>query len=148
MSTNLGCPVHGLEVNKRGLYQWEYTLDRPFKIRCPVGGEEYPSNDFAAFLASGMRDRTLLTSDYPDDGWGWHKPGENHNYWFVAYYAPWSMQRELRSVLSSLARGALLSEKPETARRLAHKCALLLWQLAVYYPDYDYNTHGLSSIWP
>jgi len=142
---NLGCPVHGLEVNRHGLYRWEYTLDRPFKIRCPVGGEEYPSNDFAAFLASGMRDRTLLTGDYPDDGWGWNKPGDNRNYWFVAYYAHWSMQRELRSALSSLARGALLSEDPEAARRFAHKCALLLWQLAVYYPDYDYNTQSREA---
>lgn len=142
---NLGCPVHGLEANQHGLYQWEYSLDRPFKVRCPAGGEEYPSNDFAAFLASGMRDRSLLTGDYPDDGWGWNKPGDPHNYWFVAYYAHWSMHRELRSALSSLALGALVSEEAEQVRRFAHKCALLLWQLAVYYPAYDYNTQARES---
>ncbi|NUQ65304.1 MAG: hypothetical protein HUU20_22790, partial [Pirellulales bacterium] len=61
---NLGCPVHGVKANEKGLYQWGIDLDRPYKIKCPAGGEEYPSNDFAAFLASGMKDRSLLTGDY------------------------------------------------------------------------------------
>lgn len=142
---NLGCPVHGLDANRGGLYKWEYSPDRPFKIRCPAGGEEYPSNDFAAFLASGMEDRSLLTGDFADDGWGWNKPGDNHNYWFVAYYAHWSMQRQLREAISDLALGALVSEDPAQARRFAHKCALLLWELAVHYPDYDYNTQARES---
>ena len=142
---NLGCPLHGLDANKGGLYKWEYSIDRPFKIKCPAGGEEYPSNDFAAFLASGLQDRSLLTGEYADDGWGWNKPGDNHNYWFVAYYAHWSMQRQLREAISDLALGALVSDDSEQARRFAHKCALILWQLAVYYPDYDYNTQGRES---
>jgi hypothetical protein len=142
---NLGCPVHGLEANKHGLYKWGYSLDRPFRITCPAGGEEYPSNDFAAFLASGMKDRALLTGDYADDGWGWNRPGDKHNYWFVAYYTHWSMQRELASAITALALGALVADDPVQARRFAHKAALLLWQLAAYYPDYDYNTQGRES---
>jgi hypothetical protein len=142
---NMGCPVHGLAANKDGLYKWRYSLDRPFRITCPAGGEEYPSNDFAAYLASGMKDRALLTGDYADDGWGWNKPGDNHNYWFVAYYTHWSMQRELQSAIRVLALGALVSEDPDQARRFAHKCGVLLWQLAVHYPDYDYNTQGRES---
>jgi len=142
---NLGCPVHGQEANKNGLYKWEYSIDRPFKIRCPAGGEEYPSNDFPAYLASGMKDRSLLTGQYADDGWGWNKPGDNHNYWFVAYYAHWSMQRELQQAITALSMGALVAEDPQQARLFAHKCAVLLWQLATYYPDYDYNTQGRES---
>ena len=142
---NLGCPVHGLEANKNGLYTWGYSIDRPFKIKCPAGGEEYPSNDFAAYLASGMKDRSLLTGDYADDGWGWNKPGDNHNYWFVAYYAHWSMQRELQRALRALSMGALVADDPAQARRFAHKCAVLLWQLATYYPDYDYNKQGREA---
>lgn len=142
---NLGCPVHGLAANKDGLYKWGYSIDRPFKIKCPAGGEEYPSNDFAAYLASGMQDRSLLAGDYADDGWGWNKPGDKHNYWFVAYYAHWSMQRELQQAIRALAMGALVADDPAEARLYAHKCAVLLWQLAVYYPDYDYNTQGRES---
>ncbi|MCE5241463.1 heparinase II/III-family protein [bacterium] len=142
---NLGCPVHGLEANKNGLYTWGYSIDRPFKIKCPAGGEEYPSNDFATYLASGMKDRSLLTGDYADDGWGWNKRGDNHNYWFVAYYAHWSMQRELQRALRALSMGALVAEDPAQARRFAHKCAVLLWQLATYYPDYDYNKQGREA---
>ncbi|NLF15638.1 MAG: hypothetical protein GX595_00040 [Lentisphaerae bacterium] len=140
-----GCPVHGTAANRNGLYTWGYSLDRPFRIVCPAGGEEYPSNDFAAFLASGGRDRSLLTGDYPDDGWGWQKPGEAHATWFVAYYAHWSMQREVRGALEALSQGALLSDDPARARVFAHKAALLLWQLAVYYPDYDYATQARES---
>ena len=142
---NMGCPVHGLAANKDGLYKWGYSLDRPLKITCPAGGEEYPSNDFAAYLASWMRDRALLTGDYTDDGWGWNRPGDNHNYWFVAHYTHWSMQRELQSAIRALAMGALVSEDPDQARRFAHRCGVLLWQLAVYYPDYDYNTQGRAA---
>jgi hypothetical protein len=142
---NLGCPIHGLEANKGGLYTWRYSLDRPFRIVCPVGDEEYPANDFAAFLASGLQDRTLLTGDFADDGWGWRRPGDPHHTWFVAYYAHWSMQRELRAAITALALGAVVAEDPEQARRFAHKAALLLWQVAVHYPDYDYNTQGREA---
>ncbi len=140
-----GCPIHGDAANQRGLYQWQYSLDRPFKIRCPAGGEEYPSNDYAAFLASGQQDRALLAGDYADDGWGWPQPGEPHRYWFVAYYAHWSMQRELRQALDALAAATWVATDEVQARRLAHKAALLLWQLARFYPDYDYRTQARES---
>jgi hypothetical protein len=55
------------------------------------------------------------------------------------------MQRELQSAIRALAMGALVSEDPDQARRLAHKCGVLLWQLAVHYPEYDYNTQGRES---
>lgn len=143
---NLGCPVHGLEINRRQLYDWGIDFDRPFKIKCPVGGEEYPSNDFAAFLASGLKDRSLLTGAFADDGWGWHKANDPaRGYYFVAYYAHWSMVKFLFPAITALGQAALVAPDPEQARRYAHKCALLLWQLAVHYPDYDYNTQSREA---
>jgi hypothetical protein len=128
------CPVHGLEARKGGLYKWKIDFDRPWKVICPAGGEEYPSNDFGAYLASGMKDRSLLTGDTADDGWGWTKPGTKSKYCFVAYYAMWSARNFLHPALENLSRAYLITGDP----RYAHKCSLLLWQLAQYYPDYDY----------
>ncbi len=37
----VGCPVHGAEVFRvGGHYPWIMSPDRPFKVKCPVGGEE------------------------------------------------------------------------------------------------------------
>lgn len=139
---NFGCPVHGVKANEKGFYQWGIDFDRPFKIRCPAGGEEYPSNDFEAYLRSGLKDRSLLTGPYADDGWGWHRPDEGPdmpNYWFVAYYAHWSMHRFLLAAIQGLGTACVLVEDPAQAGRYAHKGGLLLWQLAKRYPDYIYN---------
>jgi len=142
---NLGCPVHGTDANKGGLYKWGIDFDRPFKITCPAGGEEYPSNDFAAFLASGMEDRTLLTGPYADDGWGWHREREKAGYWFVAYYAHWSMLRFLVPAIDVLGEAAVLADEPGQARKYAHKCGVLLWQLAVHYPEYQYEKQSREA---
>ncbi len=144
---NFGCPVHGIEVHKTGLYKWIIDFDKPYTVKCPVGGEEYPSNDFAAFLASGMRDRTLLTGPYADDGWGWNKEGDDTNYWFVAYYAHWTMRRQTLPAIQDLGVATVLAEvtDPERACLYAHKCALLLWQLAEYYPDYEYEKQSREA---
>lgn len=139
-----GCPVHGKEIYEKGGYPWIIDVDRPFKVKCPVGGEEYPSNDFAAYLASGMKDRSLLTGEYADDGRGWHKPGDpgNANYWFVAYYAHWSMQRFVSGGMKNLTDAILFTEDRAKAKLYAHKLAVLLYWMAKYYPDYDYKTQS------
>ena len=136
---SFGCPIHGEKVYEKGFYEWGLDFEKPFKVKCPYGGEEYPSNDFAAFLASGLKDRSLLTGNCPDDGWGWNKPGGKANYWFVAYYAHWSMRNFLLPAIRSLGTAAVICDDPARAARYAHKCALLLWQLAEYYPDYEYS---------
>ena len=130
-----GCPRCGLAVRKYGTYPWLITPDKPYKVECPNCHSVFPSNDFQAFLDSGMKDRDLLTGDYPDDGWGWTGPDDpDHKYWFVAYYNHWlTWQRPLYPI-RDLARAYLYTDDP----RYAHKCAILLWQLAQYYPDYDY----------
>jgi len=52
----VGCPVHGAEVFRRGgHYPWIMSRDKPFKVKCPVGGEEYPSNDFKGWNLEGAR---------------------------------------------------------------------------------------------
>jgi hypothetical protein len=70
-----GCPVHGTEIYRgRAFYPWQnekgndlrsYTagVPYPWKIKCPVGGELYPSNDFAA--------DDFTSGEFPDAGiWG------------------------------------------------------------------------------
>ncbi len=144
---NDGCPVHGVKVHEQGLYRWIIDFDSPYKITCPVGGETYPSNDFEAFLDTGMEDRSLLTGPYADDGWGWHRHGDHvpANYWFVAYYAHWSMMRFLMEAIEVLGQATVLADDPNGTRRYAHKCALLLWQLAEHYPDYKYEIQSRES---
>ncbi len=144
---NDGCPVHGVKVHEQGLYRWIIDFDRPYKVTCPVGGETYPSNDFKAFLATGMKDRSLLTGPYADDGWGWHRPGDPvpANYWFVAYYAHWSMMRFLMEAIEVLGQAAVLADDEDDRRRFAHKGALLLWQLAEHYPHYKYERQSRES---
>ena len=144
---NDGCPVHGVKVHEQGLYRWFIDFDNPFKVTCPVGGEEYPSNDFGAFLESGMQDRGLLTGPYADDGWGWHRPEDKEaaNYWFVGYYTHWSMMRFLMEAVGDLGKAVVLVEDEREAKRFAHKAALLLWQLAEYYPDYAYEKQSRET---
>ena len=50
------CPIHGNEINRKGgHYPWISSRELPFKIKCPVGGEIYPSNDFAGWYKEGRR---------------------------------------------------------------------------------------------
>lgn len=142
----LQCPVHGQEVLKvASMYGWKMSFDEPYKVICPVGGEKYPSNDFYAYLKSGMKDQSLLTGEYVDDGWGYRKdPADKRKYWFVAYYAHWLARNYLHPALENLAKAYLLTGE----RKYAHKAALLLWQLAQYYPDYAYekqSSYGLEN---
>ncbi|GIV21630.1 MAG: hypothetical protein KatS3mg023_3381 [Armatimonadota bacterium] len=130
-----GCPVCGRETFKYGNYGFETPLEKPWKVICPNCKSEFPSNDFGAFLKSGMKDRSLLTGDYPDDGWGWKKPGEEKKYWFVAYYCHWHWLRHIIPAVHNLARAYLLTGD----RRYAHKALVMLCRIADYYPDMDHN---------
>lgn len=131
------CPVHGQEILKvASMYGWKMDFDTPYKVFCPLGGEAYPSNDFYAYLKGGMKDKSLLTGEYVDDGWGYQKnPDDKYNHWFVAYYAHWMVRNYLLPALENLSRAYLITGDT----RYAHKCSLLLWQLAYYYPDYCYE---------
>jgi len=130
-----GAPVNGDALNKIGRYSWVISFDKPWKVTSPVDGKVYPSNDFSAFMASGFKDRSLLTGPYPDDGWGSSVDGEDRPFWFVGVYAHWSVERLLLPALDDLGKAYLLTDDP----RYAHAASLLLWQLSEYYPDYFYE---------
>ena len=74
-----GCPVHGREIYKgRAYYPWGKDLAFPWKwkIRCPVGEEDYPSNDFA--------NGDMTSGDFPDDSIGGGCIYKGHHYGFIA----------------------------------------------------------------
>lgn len=130
-----GCPVHGKEVfNKGGFYPWIIDPSRPFKVKCPIGGEIYPSNDFESYYRNGFKKEQLPDTKYVDDGWGWMAPN-GERYWFVAYANHWMWYKELSPALLNLSRAYLLTGE----KRYAHKAAVMLFRLAEVYPDMDYK---------
>ncbi len=130
-----GAPINGDALNKIGRNAWKISFDKPWKVTHPADGKVYPSNNFEAFRKSGCKDRSLLTGPYPDDGWGCYVKGEDRPFWFVAFYAHWSVTRLLLPALDDLSRAYLITGDS----CYAHACALLLWQLAEYYPRYVYE---------
>lgn len=130
-----GCPQCGMKLyEKGGTYPWIVDPKIPFKVKCPVDGSIYPSNDFAAYYASGMTDRSLLTGDYADDGRGWVSPsGEKH--WFVAYANHWTWMTYIIPAAQDLARAYLLTGDGAYGR----KAAVLLDRIAEVYPNMDHH---------
>ena len=62
-----GCPIHGMEVMRAPGGPWKLDVfNRPWKIQCAIGGEDYPSNDFLEYYKT--KDKSLLTGDFADDG--------------------------------------------------------------------------------
>ena len=149
-----GCPAHGREVFRHGSYPWKIDVERPYRVKCPIGGEEYPSNDFGAFYNSGMKDRWLLTGKFADDGWGWRDRDDKDwtdaydNYFFVAYYNHWATHNRLRTLIYSLGKAIVLveDEEPDKAKLFAHKLGVVLWRLAEHYPEYRYEKQSREGI--
>ncbi|MBN1343181.1 MAG: heparinase II/III family protein [Phycisphaerae bacterium] len=138
----VGCPVHGKRIYaKAGTYPWITDPNRPFKIQCPVGKEWYPSNDFYAYFRGEMKDRSLLTGPYADDGWGWVGP-DGERYWFVGYACHWGEWRRLiLDGLTNLARAYTLTGD----KRYAHKAGIILAKIAQTYPAMDYSKQSRYS---
>lgn len=129
-----GCPIHGGEVFKKGgHYPWIIDVAHPFKVKCPVGGETYPSNDYESYYKSGFKDKKDWDTKYVDDGWGWVAP-DGERYWFVAYANHWLWHRDIHSAILDLSRAYLLTGD----KRYAHKAAVMLYRLAQVYPEMDY----------
>ncbi len=128
-----GCPVHGKQVYQFGTYPWKLDRDRPFVVICPVGGETYPSNDFAAYYHTGMKDRSLLVGKYVDDGWGWLSP-EGKRSWLVGYACHWAWRKYWLPAVDQLARAYVLTGD----RKYARKAAVMLDRIAEVYPDMNY----------
>ncbi|MBN1901527.1 heparinase II/III family protein [Candidatus Sumerlaeota bacterium] len=132
-----GCPIHGKEIYKHGTYPWILDKERPFVIKCPIGGEEYPDNDFARYHKSGMKDRSLLTGKYIDEGRGWVGP-DGEKYWMVAYACHWNWSKHWIPAVQNLAQAYVLTGDGKYARQ----CIVMLDRIAEVYPGFDYNSQS------
>lgn len=140
------CPVHGAEIfRKGGHYPWITTDDRPFKVKCPVGGEEYPSNDFKPWNPRSITEAPQKGPGYVDDGAGWVND-KGQRFYFVGYYVFWHRwQKQVLPAVNQLARAYLLTGKP----LYAHKCAVLMCKIASEYERMDYPTQAYhNGQWP
>jgi len=139
------CPIHGKQIFKvGGHYPWITDREHPFKVKCPVGGEVYPSNDFVPW--SGTHASNLDThAKYVDDGYGWID-ADGNRYWFVGYYVFWQRwRRDILPVIPKLAYAyALTGDK-----RYSHKAAVMLARIASEYPKMDYTKQAYhNGVWP
>ncbi|MCC7300023.1 MAG: heparinase II/III family protein [Verrucomicrobia bacterium] len=138
------CPNCGLALRKFGLYSWIITEEAPYKVKCPNCGKIYPDNNYQSFVDSGFTDRSSFSGSIVDNGTGWESPKyPGHKYWFVAYWNHWMAQRRMSPAIENLAKAYLYTGED----KYAYKCATLLWQMAMYYPDYDYvnqSRHGIE----
>ena len=138
-----GCPEHGkaiYEVNHGSAYPWVVDPRHPFQVKCPIGGETYPDNDYGAYYRSGFKDRSSLKGRIVDDGWGWVGP-DGQRYWFVAYANHMIWQgidpdsRCINSAIRFLGQAYILTGD----RAYAHKAAVLLRRVAEVYPAMNYE---------
>ena len=140
---NAGCPIHGRKIfegSNGSSFPWVVDPQHPFQVKCPIGGETYPSNNYAAYYHSGFKDKSTLTGPYADDGWGWTAP-DDQKYWFVAHanhlvwQGPGLDSRCLTNGLRSLGRAYLLTGD----KTYAHKAAVLFRRVAEVYPTMNYE---------
>ncbi|MEI7552676.1 MAG: heparinase II/III family protein [Verrucomicrobiota bacterium] len=141
-----GCPVHGrkiFEVTGK-FYPWIIDPRTPYQVKCPIGGETYPSNDYGRFYRSGFKDRSDFDGPYVDDGRGWVGPN-GQRYWFVAHWNHWvwtmhesAPHRNILGGLAALGRAYLLTGEA----RYAHKAAVLLQRTAEVYPNMDHESQS------
>ncbi len=131
------CPLHGSAVYQYGTYPWILNVEEPFTIECPIGHEKYPSNDFAAYYASGFSDPSLLTGPYPDDGRGWISPS-GEKYWMVGYACHWNWRNNWLPAVTKLSQAYALTGD----RLYARKTLVMLDRIAQVYPGMDYATQS------
>ncbi len=141
-----GCPVHGKKIFEvtGSFYPWIVDPKKPFQVKCPIGGETYPSNDYGKFYRSGFKDRSDFNGPYVDDGRGWVGPN-GQRYWFVAAQNHWlwvshttTANENLQGGLAALGRAYLLTGEA----RYAHKAAVLLTRIAEVYPNMDHESQS------
>lgn len=129
-----GCARCGHAMyQKFGQYGWIIDPKQPFKVKCPNCGAVFPSNDYAAYYKSDMKEKVGWDTEYVDDGWGWQGPS-GEKFWFVAYYNHWMWHREMVPGVKSLARAYLLTGD----KKYAHKAAVMLHRIAQVYPGMDH----------
>jgi hypothetical protein len=118
-----GCPTHGKDIYSRGAYypwKMDSTLPWRWKIRCPVGGEEYPSNDFGA--------GDMTSGPLADDGIGGGCLSDEKKYGFIAELAQFYCRR-MMAVAPDCARMYVATGD----RAYVHKALVAFSRLAVEY---------------
>ncbi|NLY01417.1 MAG: hypothetical protein GXY83_35445 [Rhodopirellula sp.] len=126
-----GCPVHGKEIyRERSYYPWGMDGKHPWrwKIRCPVGGEEYPSNDFAA--------GDMTSGPFPDDGIGGACLHNGEKYGFIAELCQFYCRR-----MMTVAPACAAAYVSTGDRQYAHKALVALCRLAEEYAYLATMTH-------
>jgi len=135
-----GCPIHGTKIYEiKPYYPWlnedgeelrDYDAPIPYswKIRCPIGGELYPSNDF------GKGDMT--GGDFPDDGIGGGCVLDQRRFGFIAERCQAYCHQMLR-VAPECADSFLATGDS----RYVHKALVALSRLAVEYAYLATMTH-------
>ncbi|GGD60892.1 heparinase II/III domain-containing protein [Paenibacillus nasutitermitis] len=158
----------GAEINKYGNYPWIIDpINHPWKLKSPVTGELYPTNDFKSYYESGLNEQGefdpelakingsqfLKNELYPergenwgvDDGWGW-KDADGDVWTFIAYYNHWAHwvtgggnanHGYITRGLDALREAYLYTGDP----KYAHKGLILLDRIADLYPDMDISVH-------
>ena len=122
-SPKLGCPVHGSAIYKVSpFYPWIVDCEKlPYKLKCPIGGETYPSNDFAAGDMKGGK--------FPDDGTGCVVDGKR--YYFIGLYSHYAYGTVIQPAIRSFGRAYTITGD----KRYAHKAAVCLLKEAFEYPN-------------
>jgi hypothetical protein len=145
VGASVGCPKCGLTIHEKfGSYPWVGDLRKPFQLKCPLDGSVYPDNDYAAYLASGFKEKKGWDRPVVDDGWGWLNPKNGERYWFVAHWNHWVWHRNVGPGVPALGLAYLLTGD----KRYAHKAAVLLHRIAEVYPAMDHekqSRYGLLS---
>lgn len=133
-----GCPLHGDTIfTVGGTYPWIIDPKKPLQVRCPVGGEVYPSNNRAECHHDGMKEVYHDDSLFVDNGWGWSSP-DGEKFWFVAYANQWTWNKHIGPGLTSLAEAYLLTGND----RYGEKAAEMLYLIAKVYPSMDYENQS------
>lgn len=125
------CPLHGARVRELNPWcPWRIDpINKPYQIQCMLGGEWYPSNDYAA--------GDLSSGPFPDDGDGCHYQGRT--YYFLREYAHMVYGSAVIPALRSLSRAYVLSGE----RHYGRKGTILLARLASEYPNHDERSDRL-----
>ena len=130
-----GCPICGAKLKEKGGdYSWIIDPKIPFKVKCPVDGTIFPTNDYDAYYKSGFKEKIGWDTPYVDDGWGWTDPKTGEKFWFVAYWNHWVWHGKLAPGVRALGRAYLITGD----KKYAHKAAVALRKIAQVYPAMDH----------
>lgn len=138
-----GCPVCGRKIfeGRSPFYPWKLDFEgHPWKVGCPECDRWFPSNDFAGGEMDG--------GEFPDDGWGCFREGEDLPYCFIGYYTCWHYINRWVPMTVRLCDQYARSGD----RRIGHSAALMFFRTAEQYMNLAVNINQRkalmrSSVW-